>query len=79
MPRDLTEEHNNVLVFGQDLLQHLDVHFLNLAGNFERFLIGQPGQNLILVVQIARVDQRVLVAEEHQRWQVLDVVLLGSD
>lgn len=74
----LTEEDNNVFVLRQNLLQHLDVHFLDLSGNLQRFLVGQPGQDLVFVVQITGVNQRVLVAEEHQRWQGLDAVFLGS-
>lgn len=73
----LTEKHHNVFIFSQNPVQHSNVDLFDFARNLKCVLIGQPGQHLVLVLQITGEVQWITIAEEVQLWILLDAQLLG--
>lgn len=71
-----TEKDDDVVVFVEDVLQHLSVDLLNFPRYFQGILVGDPGQHFVFVVEIAGVDQRVLISEEREGRESLDAVFL---
>lgn len=72
----LTKENNDIIVLLKNILQHLGIHFFNLPWDFKSIFIGDPRKNFVLILDIALIDQRLLVPEKSQRREILDSLFL---
>jgi hypothetical protein len=74
----LTKENRDELVLFQQLLQHLLVHLFDLVLDLEDVLRGQPLEDSLGLGQVALVDHRRLLAEVHERRQVVQSLFCSS-
>lgn len=72
----LTKENNDIIVLLKNILQHLGIHFFNLPWDFKSIFIGDPRKNLVLILDVALIDQRLLIPEKSQCREILDSLFL---
>lgn len=53
----LTKENGQEVILIQQFVQHLSIHILDFILYFKYVLRGQPGENLIRLIQISIVEQ----------------------